>query len=161
MREASSVLVCSLEELPQKAQLTVDINAKLEKEIKALQQRLAASELDSGMDNLPEVNGFPVMAQVITDGNADVLRQLADKFRDKVSRGIVVLGTVVNDKPMLIAAVTDDLVKEGYHAGKLVKQVAQIVGGGGGGRPNLAQAGGRDASKLEEAIAAVPGLIAK
>ena len=161
MRETASVLVCSLEELPQKAKLVVDQTAKLEKEAKALQQRLAANELDSGMDNLPEVNGFPVMAQVITDGNAVVLRQLADKFRDKVGRGIVVLGTVVNDKPMLIAAVTEDLVKEGYHAGKLVKQVAQIVGGGGGGRPNLAQAGGRDASKLAEAIEAVPELIKK
>jgi alanyl-tRNA synthetase len=161
MREAASVLVCSLEELPQKAQLIVDNSARLEKELRTLQQRLAANELDSGMDNLPEVDGFPVMAQVITDGNADVLRQLADKFREKVARGIVVLGTIVNEKPMLIAAVTDDLVKEGYHAGNLVKQVAQIVGGGGGGRPNLAQAGGRDASKLEEAIAAVPSLIAK
>ena len=161
MREAASVLVCSLEELPQKAQLVVDQNTRLEKEAKALQQRLAAVELESAMDNLPEINGFPVMAQVITDGNADVLRQLADRFRDKVGRGIVVLGTVVNDKPLLIAAVTDDLVKEGYHAGNLVKQAAQIVGGGGGGRPNLAQAGGRDASKLEEAIAAVPGMIEK
>ena len=131
----------------------------LEKEVRTLQQRLAGVELESGMENLPEVNGFPVMAQVITDGSVEVLRELADRFRDKVGRGIVVLGTVVNEKPLLIAAVTDDLVNEGYHAGKLVKQVAQIVGGGGGGRPNLAQAGGRDAGKLAEAIAAVPDLI--
>ncbi len=159
MREAASVLVCSLEELPQKAQLIVENHSKLEKEARNLHQRLASVELESGMDNLPEVNGFPVMAQVISEGSADVLRQLADRFREKVGRGIVVLGTVVNDKPLLIAAVSDDLVKEGYHAGNLVKQVAQIVGGGGGGRPNIAQAGGRDAGKLAEAIQAVPDLI--
>lgn len=159
MRETSQVLVCSLEELPQKAKLVVEQNTMLEKEVRTLQQRLAGVELESGMENLPEVNGFPVMAQVITDGSVEVLRELADRFRDKVGRGIVVLGTVVNEKPLLIAAVTDDLVNEGYHAGKLVKQVAQIVGGGGGGRPNLAQAGGRDAGKLAEAIAAVPDLI--
>ena len=68
---------------------------------------------------------------------------------------MIVLGSVVNEKPILIAAVTEDLVKRGLHAGQIVKHVAAIVGGGGGGRPTLAQAGGRDAQKLPDAIQSV------
>ena len=71
----------------------------------------------------------------------------------------MLLATVIDDKPLFIVVVTDDLVKKGYHAGNLVKEMAKIVGGGGGGRPNLAQAGGRDASKLPEALDALPALI--
>ncbi len=64
-----------------------------------------------------------------------------------------------NDKPLMVATVTDDLIKRGVKAGDIVRQVAKMVGGGGGGRPRMAQAGGRDASKLPQALAAVPGLV--
>ncbi|MBG0771743.1 MAG: hypothetical protein H0S82_08540, partial [Anaerolineaceae bacterium] len=73
--------------------------------------------------------------------------------------GVVVLASDLDDKPILIAAVTDDLVQRGLHAGKLIQQIAKVVGGGGGGRPNMAQAGGKDASKLTEALDQVPGYI--
>jgi alanyl-tRNA synthetase len=72
-----------------------------------------------------------------------------------------VLATVLNDKPLIVATVTDDLIKRGLKAGDLVRDVAKMVGGGGGGRPNMAQAGGRDASKLEGALTAVAGLVEK
>jgi alanyl-tRNA synthetase len=75
--------------------------------------------------------------------------------------GVVVLGTVLNDKPQLLAMVTPDLVKQGYHAGNLVKGLAQIVGGGGGGRPDVAQAGGRDSAKLDAALQQAGGLLAE
>jgi len=71
----------------------------------------------------------------------------------------VVLGTVIDQKPLLIATVTDDLTKRGLHAGNIVKTLAPIVGGGGGGKPTMAQAGGKDASKLAEALGLVKGLI--
>ncbi|MFA7406691.1 MAG: DHHA1 domain-containing protein, partial [Anaerolineaceae bacterium] len=70
----------------------------------------------------------------------------------KHTTGVAVLASDQNGKPILIAAVTDDLVKRGFHAGHLVQKVARVVGGGGGGRPNLAQAGGKDSSKLAEAL---------
>jgi alanyl-tRNA synthetase len=77
---------------------------------------------------------------------------MTDQFRQKFSSGVVVLGSALGDKPAIIAAVSDDLVKRGFNAGDLVKKVAAVVGGSGGGRPNLAQAGGKDASKLSEAM---------
>jgi alanyl-tRNA synthetase len=86
---------------------------------------------------------------------------MADWFRDKMGSGTAVLATVLNDKPLIVATVTDDLIKRGLKAGDLVREVAQMVGGGGGGRPNMAQAGGRDASKLPEALTAVAGLVEK
>jgi alanyl-tRNA synthetase len=85
---------------------------------------------------------------------------MADWYRDKVGSGTAVLAIVSNGKPLLIATVTDDLIKRGLRAGDLVREVAKIVGGGGGGRPNMAQAGGRDPQKIPEALAAVPGLVA-
>jgi alanyl-tRNA synthetase len=85
------------------------------------------------------------------------MRFLTDKFRERNPSGVAVLASVSSDgKPFIIAAITEDLVKRGLHAGQLVKFVAQPLGGGGGGRPTLAQAGGKDASKLEESLAGVP-----
>jgi alanyl-tRNA synthetase len=73
--------------------------------------------------------------------------------------GVVVLGTVVDNRPLFLAAVTQDLVAKGYNAGDIVKQVARVAGGGGGGKPTLAQAGGKDKSKLDEALKLVKSLI--
>ena len=91
--------------------------------------------------------------------DADGLRETADRFRDEVGSGVGVFATVRNDKPLLVAVVSKDLIARGVKAGDLVRDVARMVGGGGGGRPDMAQAGGRDASKLPEALAAVPGLV--
>jgi alanyl-tRNA synthetase len=89
-----------------------------------------------------------------------MMRELSDWFRDKLGSGIIVLGAAIENKPMFIAAVTPDLVEKGYHAGNLVRQVANVVGGGGGGRPTMAQAGGVDLARLGEALALVPQLVA-
>jgi alanyl-tRNA synthetase len=84
--------------------------------------------------------------------NMDTLREMSDWFRNKVDSGVLVLGTVVDDRPQILVAVTDDLTKKGLHAGNLIREIAGKVGGGGGGRPNLAQAGGKDASQLPAAL---------
>ncbi len=96
---------------------------------------------------------------MIQNADADTLRRLTDRFREKNPSGIIVLGTVKEDKPLIIAAVSKDLVEKNFHAGRIVKAAALIVGGGGGGRPDLAQAGGSDPSRLEEALAAVQKLV--
>ena len=88
-----------------------------------------------------------------------LLREMSDWFRDRLGSAVVVLGAVLEGKPTIIATVTDDLVKRGLHAGKLVKEVAQIVGGGGGGKPTMAQAGGKDAAYLGDALAKVEPLV--
>ena len=89
----------------------------------------------------------------------DTLREMSDWFRNRMESGVIVLGAVMAAKPGLVAAVTPDLVERGLHAGRLVKQVAQVVGGSGGGRPTLGQAGGRDAGRIGEALRLVPDLV--
>jgi alanyl-tRNA synthetase len=84
---------------------------------------------------------------------------MGDWLRDKLGSGVIVLGAASGGKPQLLVMVTPDLVKQGYHAGNLVKALAPIVGGGGGGRPDMAQAGGRDESKLDEALEQVGALV--
>ena len=87
------------------------------------------------------------------------MRQLIDRFRSSNPSGVAVLASTQNGQPIMVAAVTEDLVARGLHAGELVKSVAEVVGGGGGGKPTLAQAGGKDASKLPEALAQVPAWV--
>jgi alanyl-tRNA synthetase len=102
-----------------------------------------------------------VVAAQVAGADVDTLRDMSDWLRNKLGSSAVVLAADVEGKPQLIAAVTDDLVKRGLHAGELVKAVAKVVGGGGGGKPALAQAGGRDLARLPEALALVPELVAK
>jgi alanyl-tRNA synthetase len=89
------------------------------------------------------------------------MRQMTDWFRNQLGSGVVVLGAGIDGKPQLVAAVTEDLVGRGVHAGKLVQSIAKKLGGGGGGRPNLAQAGGVDLAGLPAALAEVPDLVAR
>ncbi len=131
---------------------------KLEKELENLKASIAAESLDSIDDEIKVVNGVKVVARKVEVDNPAELRNLADKFKDKIGSGVVVLGTSSGDKAFVIAVVTKDLVGK-YHAGNIVKQVAAVVGGGGGGRPDMAQAGGSKPEKLDEALATVDGLI--
>ncbi len=139
---------------------------ELQDELKALQReltearrRLSQGRLGELLEKAQAVDGVTVLAAAVDAPDADTMREMADWLRDKLGSGIVVLGAVVGDKPSLVAAVTPDLVSQGYHAGALVKQVASVVGGGGGGKPTMATAGGRDASKLGEALAKTPDFV--
>ncbi len=113
--------------------------------------RLAASAVD--------VAGVKVVTAEVAGADMQTLREMSDKLRGQLGSAVVVLATAIDDKPQFIAAVTDDLLPRGAHAGELVKAVARVVGGGGGGRASLAQAGGRDLSKLREALAQVPDVV--
>jgi alanyl-tRNA synthetase len=124
-----------------------------------MQSKLARAQFSGLLAEVQQVQGVNVVAAQVDVAGVDNLREMADWYRDKVGSGTAVLATVINGKPVIIATVTDDLIKRGLHAGNLVRDVAKMVGGGGGGRPNMAQAGGRDAGKLPEALAAVPGLV--
>jgi alanyl-tRNA synthetase len=102
-----------------------------------------------------------VLAAPVAAADANVMRQMTDWFRNSLGSGVVVLGAAINGKPNFVAAVTQDLVDRGLHAGKLVQAVAKKVGGGGGGKPNLAQAGGIDLAGMRSALADVPALVAE
>ncbi|HZP80844.1 MAG TPA: DHHA1 domain-containing protein, partial [Chthonomonadaceae bacterium] len=107
-----------------------------------------------------EVNGVPVVVQTLDNADAETLANAADRLAQRLASGVVVLGTAQDGKVAFAAKVTKDLTAKGLHAGNLVREVAKIAGGGGGGRPDFAQAGGRDPGKLQEALDAVPRLVA-
>lgn len=152
MRQLANVLVANLENLTDKAESLVGETSSMQKEIGKLRQALAMAEFEPSLLNAREVSGVRILSAVIKESDVETLRTLTDRFRQQYPTGVVVLGTSVDDRPMVIAAVSDDLVKKGWHAGDLVKTVAGIIGGSGGGRPNMAQAGGKDAGKLYEAM---------
>lgn len=130
-----------------------------EREVETLLSRQAAQEVDTFLAEAAVVKGVTVVARQVMAKDMDSLRQIADTVKDKLPSGVIVLGAVVEDKVNLVAMVSDDLVKQKLHAGKLIKEVAQITGGGGGGRPQMAQAGGKDPSKLAQALDIVPSLV--
>jgi alanyl-tRNA synthetase len=155
LKETAIALAVSPEDVLQKTQALIEEQSAMRKQIAALRQEISLVEFNNQLENVSLVAGVPVMTAEIPGADADTLRLMADHFRDRYPSGVIVLASVVDERPLLIAAVTDDLVKRGLHAGELVKFAAAPLGGGGGGRPNLAQAGGKDASQLPQALSSV------
>ena len=129
------------------------------KENARLRTALALQEAGDLARGATRIGDVAVVAAEVANADAQTLRDMSDRLREMLGSAVVVLATVVDGKPQMIAAVTDDLVQRGLHAGALVKAIAKIVGGGGGGKAALAQAGGRDPERLPEALAAVPDLV--
>jgi len=129
-------------------------NRELEKELDQLKARLASAKGDDLQDEVKEINGVKVLATVLDGADAKSLRETMDRLKDKLGSAVIVLGSTEGDKVNLVAGVTKDLTNR-FHAGKLIGEVAEKVGGKGGGRPDMAQAGGRDPSGLSQALAAV------
>jgi alanyl-tRNA synthetase len=124
-----------------------------------LRRGMARLEFEALLLGVQDVGGIKVLAGQVQAADAETLREMTDWGRNRLGSVVTVLGAVIDGKPNLVAAVTPDLVERGLKAGTLIQQIAKVVGGGGGGRPTLAQAGGRDATKLGEALALVPKLI--
>ncbi len=126
---------------------------------RVLERDLAGKEAESLKDNVVNIKGVPVNIAITSSHEPELMREIADTLREKYKSGIVVLGTLYQDKPFFVAEVSPQLVKKGYHAGEIIKKVAGITGGSGGGKATLAQGGGKDKSKLDEAIRRVKDLI--
>jgi len=124
----------------------------LEREVEQLKGRLSSAAVaDAGSDVL-DLNGVGVLVKKVEADSPAALRNLMDRFKDRIASGIVVLGSTSNAKVMLIAGVTKNLTAR-FHAGNIIKQVAALVGGSGGGRPDMAQAGGSQPENLDAALA--------
>jgi alanyl-tRNA synthetase len=137
----------------------VERTRSLERELDTLRRKLASG---GGRDILQEakvVNGIKVLAARLDGADAKVLRDTADQLKDKLGSGVVVLGAVEGDKVFLVASVTKDLAGR-LKAGDIIKPVAELCGGRGGGRADFAQAGGTQPDKVDAALALVPGLVA-
>ena len=126
-----------------------------------LERRVSAQSAQGLLDLKQDVDGVPVLATSVEASNVDAMRDMGDWLRDKLGSGVVVLGAVIGGRPALVAMVTPDLVSRGHSASDIVKGAAKAIGGGGGGRPDVAQAGGRRAEGLEEALGMVHQLVAE
>jgi len=159
LRRAARLTNSSIEEIVAKISSIQDEVESLRVQLARSRQEWVKAEFEEKLKDVTLVSGIPVLSVVLKGADIDSMRQMTDIFRQKHSSGVVAIGSVVNDKPMLIVAVTEDLVKRGLNAGEFVRQAAAIVGGSGGGRPVLAQAGGKDPARLPEAMASIVELI--
>ena len=130
----------------------------LEKEIEALKGKLAAKDSGDLMGCVRQIRGIDVLATVVEASDVKTLRDLGDKLRDRLRSGIILLGSRADGKAMLLCLVTKDLTDR-YHAGNIIKAIAPLVGGSGGGRPDMAQAGGPKPELLERALDKLPDLL--
>jgi alanyl-tRNA synthetase len=130
----------------------------LEKELEAQKRKGALGQLDDLVGKVVEVKGVKVVAAEVGNVDREGLRQLVDSLRQKLGSGVVALGMPDGEKVALIVGVTKDLTAK-VHAGKLIKGLAEKVGGSGGGRPDLAEAGGKDTLALKSALGTVPGMV--
>ena len=160
LREAADILKIAPGEVPQRLRKLLDEQRALEKELAALQGRLATSKADDLVAGARQVGGVAVVAGRIDGLDTEGLRAVADRLRDRLGSGVVCVGSAVDGKVNLVAAVTKDLTKR-VQAGRLIQEVAKAAGGSGGGRPDLAQAGARDVARLDDALALAYDFVAR
>jgi len=160
LREAAEILKIAPLEVPKRLAKLLEEQRLLEKQLAAFEVKLARSRAEELVRAARQVNGVAVVTGRIDGLDADGLRAVADTLRDRLGSGVVCVGSVVDGKVNLVAAVTTDLVKR-VQAGRLMQEVARAVGGRGGGRPDLAQGGGPDPSRLNDALKLVHDLVAR
>lgn len=158
IEEAGSTLNAGRQEISSRIQQLLEERKNVEKELERLKGAAATDRIGDMLAQAVEVEGVKVLAARLDDHDTNHLRNMTDTLKAKLKSGVVVIGGVSKGKVVLISGVTKDLTKKA-HAGNLLKEIAKIVGGGGGGRPDMAQAGGKDPSKLSEALEAVPGAV--
>jgi alanyl-tRNA synthetase len=124
-----------------------------------LETNLAHLEADSLLAQVVETAGIRVLSSRVTSRSADAMREIGDYLKTKLESGVVALGAIINGRPVLIVMVTADLVEKGISAVSLIRGIAKFIGGGGGGSPSLAQAGGKQVDKIDEALAQVASLL--
>lgn len=161
LKQSAALLKTNVNDLPKRVDAVLAQVKELSRENESLRAKISQAEAGSLTDKLQTVGGVQLLAAQVGTGDMDSLRNMVDSLKAKLGSAVIVLGSVQEDKVNLVAAVTPDLVAKGFHAGKLVKEAAARCGGGGGGRPDMAQAGGKDPSKLGEALALVGELVEK
>lgn len=157
--ESVRFLKVSTSDILDKIKSVVDLNKNYEKEIRELKQKEAENEVSNIIKNVKEHNSINYVTYVFEDVDLNIVRNIADEVRDKVGSVIVLFATVSDGKLNFVCAVSKDLVKQNISAGNIVREVAKIAGGGGGGRADMATAGGKDISKLDLALSELKNLI--
>ncbi|MBI5328219.1 MAG: alanine--tRNA ligase [Deltaproteobacteria bacterium] len=158
MKEAVSILKTSTKELPDKINKLIQHQKTLEKEIASLEAKLKSGDADAVLEQLRVVKDIQVIASEVEASGPDDLRQMADTLRMKIKSGIVVLGSKTNGKALILAAITKDLSNR-FNAGSIIKELAPVIGGKGGGKADMAQAGGDNPAGLKKAMEKVYHII--
>ncbi len=160
LREASKIVRSTPDQLAERLN---EMNQQLkdkDRQIAELKNKEAGSLVDVLIENAADLgDGAKAVVAEVAGADTEELREIADKLRDRLGSAAVLLASAGDGKVILLSAATKDLVKKGFHAGNLVREAAKITGGGGGGRPDMAQAGGRKPEKLPEMLEKAPGMI--
>ncbi len=155
LHRAAKLLKASPDKLEEKITHVLAENKELRAEVESLKSKLAKDAMGDVTDQITEVKGLSLLAARIEGVDMNGLRELGDQMKEKLGEGVIVLASAVDGKVSLMAMATEGAVKQGAHAGNLIKGIASLVGGGGGGRPNMAQAGGKNPAGIDDAIGKV------
>ena len=155
LQEAAALVKATPNQLSDKIRHLQAENKELHSELESVKSKMAKEAMGDVSDQVTEVKGVKLIAAKIDDVDMNGLRDLGDQLKEKLGEGVIVLASAAGGKVSLVAMATDEAVKKGAHAGNLIKGIAGLVGGGGGGRPNMAQAGGKNPDGIDAAIAKV------
>lgn len=153
LNEAAKAAKAEPSQLIKKIQSIQEELKSLQSENEKLKAKLANEAVGDVDSQIQEINGIKLLAMSVPDVDMNGLRNLGDQMKEKIGEGVVVLASSLGDKVTLLAMATDEAMKKGAHAGNLIREIASLVGGGGGGRPNMAQAGGKNPAGIADAIA--------
>ena len=157
--KVSNILKTSKKDLIERTYNVVEELKDKEKEIELLKSKMALSIADEILKAKVNINGIDLITYKVENMDMNSLRNLGDEIRNRIESGVIVLASVHEGKISFVSMVTKDMVTKGIHAGNIIKEVAKVTGGGGGGRPDMAQAGGKNINKVEEALNIVPTII--
>lgn len=159
LKTVAETLKSTVVDLPKRAQDLQSHIKELEKENESLKAKLGHIEAVGLINQVRDIDGISLISAKVNAADMDDLRQMVDELKQKLESGVVILGAVAGEKVLLVSWVSNDLIAQGFHAGQLIKEVAARCGGGGGGRPDMAQAGGKEPAKLSSALNIVPDLL--
>jgi alanyl-tRNA synthetase len=161
LKDAAALLKSNAGDVPKRIEALLAQLKELGRENESLRAKLSRIEAGALAAQVKSVAGVQVLAAQVNAGDMDSLRSIVDEMKVKLGSAVIALGAAADGKVLLVAAVTPDLAAQGFHAGKLIKEAAAVCGGSGGGKPEMAQAGGKDAAKLGEALRLIEELVAK
>ena len=155
----SRKLESSTQELESRVGVLLDQLEVERKNIQILERERAMAQVDALLTNVQDCGGISVLIGEVPATSSETLREIGDRLKSKLGSCVIVLGAIMNGRPSIVAMVTDDLIGSGINAVDIVKQVATVIGGGGGGRADVAQAGGSEAKNLAAALSMVPSIV--
>jgi alanyl-tRNA synthetase len=161
LKDVSALLESNEQDLSDKIQTIIDEKYHMRNQIQQLRLRIAFSQFEQAVESFDRSADVPVLSKSIQFSDNATLREMTDYFKQKVHTGVVILGSIFENKPIIVAAITDDLVGKGLNAGKIVKEISTYIDGNGGGRSDFAQAGGKNPEGLSMALSSAINIISQ